>query len=159
MKNVIKRLSFAIVFTILFFTASLGFTQSQGDNVKTYLSKSGKLAVKMTVSPANCQFSPHWLNEKRAREGCIAGMQVNRDGVEALFPDFSYNFLGDIKSVEVNEMIGTFTLKLTGGDASSSYVAIYSFEHNVLKRRRIHSASFPDEAWEDTTFGFNTNNK
>lgn len=85
----------------------------------------------------------------------MAEMRVVRGRVEAYFPDFSYNFLSMPRSVKIREKKGQYAVVVAGGDASSSYMAEYTFVGDVLTKRRIVSKTFPDDAWEETTFKFN----
>lgn len=156
MKSIL-RISLLSTFGVFYMIQSMA--QTTGSTPTKYMSKSGKVVVKLSVSATGCSPYLHWLNEYRDARGCVAGIQVFRDGVEAYIPDFSYNFLAAPRNVEVREVMSGYTLKLAGGDASSSYVALFTFEKDVLKKRRIASAAFPDEAWEDSTFRFNLSNK
>lgn len=153
------RTSLLTVFGSFCLSHGVGLTQTSSSTPTRYVSKSGKVVAKLSISATGCSPHLHWLNEHRDAKGCIAGMQVFRNGVEAYFPDFSYNFLSAPRVVEFKEMTNGYALKLTGGDASSSYVALFTFEQDVLKKRRIASAAFPDEAWEDSTFRFNLSNR
>lgn len=152
-------LRISLLFALGVFCVIQSMAQTLGSTPMTYMSKSGKVVVKLSVSTSGCSPYVHWLNAHRDDKECIAGIQVFRDGVEAYIPDFSYNFLAAPRNVELREVMNGYTLKLAGGDASSSYVALFTFEKNVLRKRRIASAEFPEEAWEDTTFRFNLSNR
>ena len=136
-----------------------GWAQTTSSTPMNYVSKNGKVVAKLSFAMTGCAPHQHWLNDQKDARGCIAEMRVFRSGVEGYFPDFSYKFLSTPRLVEVKEMTNGYSLKLTGGDASGSYVALFTFERDILKKRRIASGEFPDEAWEDSTFRFNLSNR
>ena len=43
-------------------------------------------------------------------------------------------------------------LKISGGDAGTSYVASFTYDKEQLLSRHIYSGEFPDEVWEKTTY-------
>lgn len=154
-----KRNTRTLLGALLLLICTVGWTQISASAVTTKVSKSGKLSVKLSSPKAVCPSNPHWLNEQRGREGCVGEIAVFRGGVEGYFPDFSYNFLAFPRSIDIRERGKGYTLTLAGGDASSSYIAVFTFERDSLKRRRISSAAFPDQAWEDSSFSFNISDR
>jgi hypothetical protein len=148
-----------VVGSFILMASCVGWAQVPGYAVITKTSKSGKLSVKLSFPKPICPLTTHWLNEQRGRQDCIEAILIARNGVEAYFPDFSYNFLASPTSIEIKEKGKGYILTLAGGDASSAYVAVFMFERDSLKRRRISSAAFPAQAWEDSTFTFNLSDK
>ena len=46
-------------------------------------------------------------------------------------------------------------ITVLGGDAADSYFARYEFSRGILQKRRVWSAEFPQQAWEESSYKFN----
>lgn len=77
---------------------------------------------------------------------------------EAVFvPLSAFADLGSPKRASISVSDGGFQLLIIGGDAGGSYDAMLAFDGPWLIRRRVSSRTFPDEAWEETSYSFNRN--
>ena len=85
----------------------------------------------------------------------IKAIEVRRD--EAFFvPLSAYVDLGNPSHITlVASGTDGFEVKIVGGDAAGSYTATLYFKNGEIIRRRVASAEFPKEVWEQTKYSFN----
>lgn len=84
---------------------------------------------------------------------------VVQSGADELFvPLSAYSDLGDPRRISLKASATGFELAIAGGDAAVAYNAILVFKEGWLTRRRVAHGEFPDEAWEETKYAYNTLN-
>lgn len=82
---------------------------------------------------------------------------VVQNGADRLFiPLSAYSDLGDPRKIYLKPSTTGFELVIAGGDAGVAYNAVLVFEKGWLTRRRVAHGEFPDEAWEETRYAYNT---
>lgn len=82
---------------------------------------------------------------------------VVQSGADELFvPLSAYSDLGDPRRISLKTTATGFELVIAGGDAGVAYNAVLVFKKGWLTRRRVAHREFPDEAWEETRYAYNT---
>jgi hypothetical protein len=88
----------------------------------------------------------------------IKSIFVRQSGHKFLVPLSAYADLRDPRIVTIAATAEGFDVTITGGDAGEAYDAVLSFGKRFIVHRRVLSREFPDQAWEETTYSFNTLN-
>ena len=81
----------------------------------------------------------------------VRQLKIFVNGVEVFIPRSVYADLGDLQSAEFSQKDGLYTLTLTGGDASESYIARIAFDKQI-RERRLYSAEDRAHALETTRY-------
>lgn len=86
----------------------------------------------------------------------IKAITVLRNGESLFIPLSVYADLGSPRKISLLKLPSKgFRLTISGGDAAGSYDAMLDFKKNEIFRKRVVSAEFPKEVWEETIFSFN----
>lgn len=100
-----------------------------------------------------------WGGEDPAAPPTLITSVVVRSGADKLFvPLSAYSDLGDPRQISLKSSAAGFELAIAGGDAGVAYNAVLVFEKGWLIRRRVAHGEFPDQAWEETQYAYNTLN-
>ncbi|WP_152979630.1 hypothetical protein [Stenotrophomonas daejeonensis] len=100
-----------------------------------------------------------WGGEDAVSPLTLTTSIVVQSGAEKLFvPLSAYSDLGDPRRISLSANATGFELAIIGGDAGVAYNAVLVFEDGWLIRRRVTHGEFPDEAWEETKYAYNTLN-
>jgi hypothetical protein len=76
-------------------------------------------------------------------------------GTEQLFlPLSAFCDLGDPNDFSLTVADSGFSITITGGQTSSHYKAVLTFDTEMIISREISLFAFPEEVWEKTTFSF-----
>jgi hypothetical protein len=78
--------------------------------------------------------------------------QVLQGNAQLHVPASAWFDLANLLKVQTLRGANECVIVLSGGESARSYTAYLYFSNGILKRRRVHSASFPDEAWEETVY-------
>lgn len=98
-----------------------------------------------------------WGGEDATAPPTLIASIVVRSGTDKLFvPLSAYSDLGDPRRISLKPTAAGFELAIAGGDAGVAYNAVLVFEKGWLTRRRVAHGEFPDEAWEETQYAYNT---
>lgn len=98
-----------------------------------------------------------WGGEDAMAPPTLITSIVVRSGTDKLFvPLSAYSDLGDPRRISLKPSANGFELAIAGGDAGVAYNAVLVFEDGWLTRRRVAHGEFPDEAWEETKYTYNT---
>jgi hypothetical protein len=89
----------------------------------------------------------------------ITSVDVTVGKVKILIPLSAYSDLANPNTLTFETTSNGFRLIVVGGDAGGAYKAELYFEGKYIKRRKVASAEFPTEAWEETVYTFNTGPK
>lgn len=84
---------------------------------------------------------------------------VVQNGANKIFvPLSAYSDLGDPRRISLKSSAAGVELAIAGGDAGVAYNAVLVFEKGWLTRRRVANGEFPEQAWEETRYAYNTLN-
>lgn len=84
----------------------------------------------------------------------ISRLEVEVSGQSVYLPLSAFGDMVDARDLCVTSGEESFSVLLRGGDASTAYEAVLSFDGQHLRSRRIYSIAFPTERWEETTYSF-----
>lgn len=118
--------------------------------------------LKVTVKTSKTGGSPfkegfRWGGENSAAPSTLITSVSVQSGADRLFvPLSAYSDLGDPHRISIKTNGADFELAIAGGDAGVAYNAFLVFEKGWLIRRRVAHGEFPDEAWEETKYAYNT---
>lgn len=100
-----------------------------------------------------------WGGEDAVAPPTLIASIVVQSGADKLFvPLSAYSDLGDPRRVSLKTSATGFEIAISGGDAGVAYNAVLVFEDGWLIRRRVAHGEFPNEAWEETKYAYNTLN-
>ena len=132
------------------------------DGVATITEHVGNLKVIVKTSKtASGLFKEgfRWGGEDAMAPMTLITSIVVQSGANKLFvPLSAYSDLGDPHRISLRISAAGFKLAIAGGDAGVAYNAVLVFEQGWLTRRRVAHGEFPDEAWEETKYAYNTLN-
>ena len=120
--------------------------------------------IKVSVKTRKTDDSPYkegfrWGGEGSSAAPTMITLVVVQRGAERLFvPLSAYSDLGDPRKIFLKSRTVGFELDIFGGDAGVAYNATLIFENGWLIRRRVAHGEFPDEAWEEPQYAYNTLN-
>ncbi|MCC7634430.1 hypothetical protein [Stenotrophomonas rhizophila] len=98
-----------------------------------------------------------WGGEDTSAPPNLITSIVVQSGADKLFvPLSSYSDLGDPRRITLKPSATGFELAIAGGDAAVAFNATLVFEKGRLTRRRVAHGEFPDQAWEETRYAYNT---
>ena len=103
-----------------------------------------------------------WGSEQECPRKMISTLTVKMDKKVIFVPVSAYGDLANVRSISIKPIRGGFEVDFAGGDAATSYHSALQFERGstpeltVLRTRIVRSGEFPDEAWEETRYHFNT---
>lgn len=118
--------------------------------------------LKVTVKTSKTGGSPfkegfRWGGEDSVAPATLITSVAVQIGAEKLFvPLSAYSDLGDPRQISLKPNAAGFELTIAGGDAGVAYNAVLIFEKGWLMRRRVTHGEFPDQAWEETQYAYNT---
>lgn len=118
--------------------------------------------LKVTVKTIKTGGSPfkegfRWGGEDSVAPPTLIALIAVQSGEDKLFvPLSAYSDLGDPSQISLKSNGDGFELVIAGGDAGVAYNAVLVFEKGWLIRRRVVHGEFPDEAWEETKYSYNT---
>lgn len=118
-----------------------------------------EVTAKLLKTDAGFPFRAGWLwgSEDTAPASVISELAVMVDGTHLFVPLSAFVDLGDPRTIKVDRGDQQFTVVIKGGDAAASYTATLTFsDSKVLMRRRVEHGEFPEQAWEETRYTFNT---
>lgn len=97
----------------------------------------------------------HWgadLTQPKAR---IKDLEVLLGDKEIWVRYSAFSDLTDPNDIVVKAFDRGFVVQIDGGESAAHYRASLEFEcDGYLTKRRVHSVTFPDEVWEETTYSF-----
>lgn len=127
-----------------------------GKNVLTMMAGSKKITVTVDVGApygAECE-SWGWGAEKRCPQTAIRSISLTVNGEPVFIRSSSFSDLGSPKKLSLTEDKNKYYLTVRGGDAAGSYAAVLRFSRTGLEYRKVVSGEFPDDAWEETFYGY-----
>lgn len=114
--------------------------------VKTHEVQIGKPTEKRPdIIRSSCTYSRHPCS-------IVDSIDIAVNGKPIFVPRSAFCDLADLDIVEVEIKQKNVLMKLFGGDASESYIAIIEFDANCVKRRTISSSMLPDRKSEETIY-------
>lgn len=120
--------------------------------------------LKITVQTSKTAGSPFKEGFRWGGEDAIAPLTlitsiIVQSGADKIFvPLSAYSDLGDPRRISLKTIGTGVELTITGGDAGVAYSAVLVFKEGWLTHRRVAHGEFPDEAWEETKYVYNTLN-
>jgi len=84
----------------------------------------------------------------------VAELNVQYGNQSVNVPPSVYRDLANIYKVDFETTTERISLLLSGGDASSSYIAVVQFVGSSIIARKVSSRNFPDEAYESTAYSY-----
>jgi hypothetical protein len=100
-----------------------------------------------------------WGAESTTPKTIVSMIDVQVGRKKLQIPLSAYSDLSNPSEVSVASTNQGFNVTIRGGDAAASYKAVLGFENGLIRRRKVASMEFPDEAWEETNYSFNINDK
>ncbi len=97
-----------------------------------------------------------WGAEKRCPKTAVLSVSLTVNEELVFIRSSAFSDLGSPKKLLLTENKGKYCLTIRGGDAAGSYVAILQFSQAGLEYRKVASGEFPDDAWEETFYGYPT---
>lgn len=98
-----------------------------------------------------------WGGEDAVAPSTLITSIVVQNGEGILFvPLSAYSDLGDPRQISLKPEADGFELAIAGGDAGVAYNAVLVFKKGWLMRRRVVHGEFPEQAWEETQYSYNT---
>lgn len=159
-----KKYFIFIVLVIFSLTScSQEIINSNNDNKKTeinkVLSKGESLKVIIYVSELPQNFSypntARWGRMERTSENKIENLEVMVNGKSSWVSFSAFSDLFNVRESEVIILEEGFQIFIVGGQSSALYEAHINFDNmGVLKSRIVKGSSFPNEAWEKTTYSY-----
>jgi hypothetical protein len=118
-----------------------------------------KLRIQIKVSPYSSSF-PYRSGWRWGVEGGEPRTVLTRLAVylgqEPLFiPVSAYADLSNVRTVSLQVRGKGYVITIAGGDAAGSYRAELQFEGAYVRKKKVVHGGFPDQAWEETTYAFN----
>ncbi|WP_342133593.1 hypothetical protein [Hydrogenophaga sp. OTU3427] len=114
------------------------------------------IVVRIKVGPvaqADCD-GWRWGAENACPSLNLVAIEVLERDDPIFVPRSAFSDLGSPYFASLHKLRVGFELLLKGGDASTSYLAIYRFSHRQIKSRKVTSGEFPGTAWEHTDYSF-----
>ena len=97
-----------------------------------------------------------WGAETRQPQTIVAAVELNVGHNKVFVPLSAYADLANPVSVHLDTEKRPYRLSIEGGDASVAYEAQISFNGSFVLRRKVRNKSFPESAWEETQYSYNT---
>lgn len=123
--------------------------------VSAVIAKAKLVAIFQTsiVEVSNDDKIPRLPQCTYSRVPCVIVRQLKIfvNDVEVFVPRSVYADIGDLQSAEFSQKDGLYTLTLTGGDASESYISRITFDKQ-MRERRLYSAGNQTRALETTRY-------
>ena len=98
-----------------------------------------------------------WGSEQACPSSRIASLEISFRNKSVFIPYSTFADLGNPVSLEIeqdNKGI-TYSVKIAGGDAATSYKATIKFKSDLLLEKIVRHGEFPDSAWEKRYYKFN----
>lgn len=110
-------------------------------------------------SPIDCPSASTWRwgSEQACPSRRIGLLEVSFQGRPVVIPYSAFADLGNPTSVSIERSAKgtTYSIKIKGGDAATSYSAVLKLRSGLLLEKIVRHGEFPDDAWEKTIYKFN----
>ncbi|MBT9096594.1 hypothetical protein KFZ76_02565 [Methylovulum psychrotolerans] len=117
------------------------------------------VSIETIETPADYIYSKAYMwggDESFPPKNFIKKITIIIGGSLSFIPLSAYADLGSPRKIALEKLaLHGFRLIISGGDAAASYNANLDFKNNEIYRRKVVSAEFPKEVWEETFFSFN----
>lgn len=100
-----------------------------------------------------------WGAEGTCPQTKVSKILVSFKKQPVFIPVSAFADLGNPRKAEIAQIKEGFAIEIIGGDAATSYKAVLMFKDGFLVSKKVVSGEFPDVAWEETRYGWNTQNK
>jgi hypothetical protein len=99
-----------------------------------------------------------WGSEWECPQRRISALEVAFEKQAVFIPYSAFSDLGNPGSIQIERSAKdtSYSIKIRGGDAATSYSAVLKFKSGLLLERIVRSGEFPSDAWEKTIYKFNT---
>lgn len=124
------------------------------------LSNAREVRISVKVSLFHQERFPYrdvlwWGAESHPPETYIEYVSITVDDKKSWVRLSSHCDLANVRTVDLRVSTVGFHLEIDGGETSTHYKALISFDNDgFLQRRRVFRPSFPDEVWEATEYSF-----
>ena len=110
-----------------------------------------------TTGPCPSAGSWRWGSEQVCPEQRISSLEVRYQRQAVFIPYSAFADLGNPSSVAIERGSsgGTYSIKIVGGEAATSYVSVLKFKGGLLLEKVVRHGEFPASAWEKTLYKFN----
>lgn len=121
-----------------------------------------KIIVKLEKLPmlSTClnASSWRWGSEQSCPNRLIASLEVEFQKQPVFIPYSAFADLGNPSSISIERRAKgkTYFIKIKGGESATSYSAVLKFKAGLLIEKIVRHGEFPDNAWEKTSYKFNT---
>lgn len=98
-----------------------------------------------------------WGSEQACPEQRISSFEVGYQRQAVFIPYSAFADLGNPTSIAIERGSagGTYSIKIAGGEAATSYNVILKFKAGLLLEKVVRHGEFPKNAWEKTLYKFN----
>jgi len=98
-----------------------------------------------------------WGSEQACPAQRISAIEVGYRKHSVFIPYSAFADLGNPTSlvIERGSASNTYSIKIVGGDAATSYSATLKFKAELLLEKIVRHGEFPESAWEKTLYNFN----
>ena len=164
----LRLVLFCVAFTLTNYSFASGDYVSKVDiplsgGVATLRGENGdsqEMVVEFQVSPYTSHFpfrsGWRWGVEGGDPTTVITGLDIQLDAVQLFIPISVYCDLSNPRSATLRRVGKTYEITIAGGDAAGAYRATLKFNGKWIRSKKVAHGEFPDEAWEETTYSFNT---
>jgi hypothetical protein len=99
-----------------------------------------------------------WGSERVCPDSRISSIDIKDGESGVLIPYSAFADLTEPRSIQILKSAQKmrFSVKIMGGEAATSYTATLYFRNHSMIERVVRSNEFPDDAWERTTYKYNT---
>ena len=134
---------------------NLGITQ-----LSVFTSQGASVDVKVQTQKPSSSFpyktGYRWGTELDSPNILITSIDVTIEDEKVFVPVSAYCDLTNPREFSLEKTKSGFCIIIEGGDAATSYKAVIFFENLYIKSRKVVHGKFPDTAWEETKYSFNT---
>lgn len=89
----------------------------------------------------------------------VASFTIEAGKKDIVLPLSAFADLADPYTISIEKKSKNgFDIKLLGSETSEAYEALFHFEGDHLKLRKVKNLEFPDEAWEETVYSWVADN-
>ena len=131
----------------------------EGATVIAHLIDAKGVQVVVTVAPYHARFEgvtyqegSFWGSLEKPPQTVIKNLAVKINTAAITVLPSVFDYLGNPTKITISSKGDSFVVKIFGGDAGASYIAALTFTGQYLVKKRVDSAEFKGEIYEETNY-------
>jgi hypothetical protein len=133
--------------------------EKKSTTVTAQVAAQKSVQVTVTLAPYHARFEgdsyqpdSFWGSLEKPPKTVIKNLTVKLNSADIIMLPSTFDYLGNPTKLTISAKGKSFFVKVFGGDAGAAYIATFKFTGQNLVEKRIDSAEFQGEIYEETQY-------